>query len=78
MPLRHFGPRPRVRAERERLAALRFERIQVRPVGATLGAEIRGADLAHLDDPTFAEVERPPARHPVARTHPVTGRRPPS
>ena len=58
MPLRHFGPRPCVRAERERLAALRFERIGVRPVGATLGAEVSGVDLAHLDDASFAEVER--------------------
>jgi taurine dioxygenase len=58
MPLRHFGPRACVRAERERLAALRFERIQVRPVGATLGAEIGGVDLAHLDDAAFAELER--------------------
>jgi hypothetical protein len=37
-----------VRAERERLAALRFEKIRVRPVGATLGAEIDGVDLAQL------------------------------
>ena len=58
MPLRHFGPRPHVRAERERLRALAFQQIDVRPEGATLGAEIRGVDLARVDDATFAEIER--------------------
>jgi len=58
MPIRHHGPRPAVRAERERLASLQFERIGVRPLGATLGAEISGVDLAHLDDATFGEVRR--------------------
>jgi len=58
MPIRHFGPRPWVRAERERLAALRFDRIGVAPVGATIGAEISGVDLGHLDDATFSELER--------------------
>jgi taurine dioxygenase len=58
VPIRHFGPRACLRAERERLAALRFERIRVRPLGATLGAEIGGVDLAQIDDATFAEVER--------------------
>ncbi len=58
MPIRHFGPRPWVRAERERLAALRFERIGVVPLGATIGAEVRGVDLGQLDDPTAAEIER--------------------
>jgi alpha-ketoglutarate-dependent taurine dioxygenase len=55
---RHFGPRPWVRAERERLAALRFDRIGVAPLGATVGAELTGVDLGHLDDETFAEIER--------------------
>ena len=54
----HFGPRPALRRARERLAALRFERIEVRPLAPTIGAEISGADLADLDDETFAEVER--------------------
>jgi len=61
MPIRHFGPRPWLRAERERLAALCFERIQARPVGATIGAEIEGVDLADpasLDDAAFREIER--------------------
>jgi hypothetical protein len=30
MLVRRFGPRPHIRAEGERLAALRFERIDVR------------------------------------------------
>jgi len=58
MPTRHVGPRPWVRAERERLAALRFDRIGIAPLGATIGAEIGGVDLGHLDDATFAEIER--------------------
>jgi taurine dioxygenase len=55
---RHFGPRTWVRAERERLAALRFDRIGVAPLGATVGAEISGVDLGSLDDAAFAEIER--------------------
>lgn len=58
MPIRHHGPRAWVRAERERLAALRFERIEIAPLAATLGAEIRGVDLASVDDATFAEIRR--------------------
>ena len=58
MPIRRVGPRPWLRAERERLAGLRFDRIGVRPLGATVGAEISGVDLAHLDDATFDEIRR--------------------
>jgi taurine dioxygenase len=58
MPIFHPGPRAWVRAERERLAALRFERIGVAPLGATVGAELSGVDLSHLDDATFAEIRR--------------------
>jgi taurine dioxygenase len=55
------GPRACVREERERLAALRFERIRVTPLAPTIGAEIEGVDLAQptdLDGPTFAELRR--------------------
>ena len=48
MPIRHYGPRAWVRAERERLAALRFDRIGVAPLGATVGAGISGVDLGQL------------------------------
>jgi taurine dioxygenase len=58
VPQRRFGPRPWVRAERERLAALAWKRIEVRPLGATIGAEIGGASLGALDDETSAEIER--------------------
>ncbi len=58
MPIRHFGPRAALRDERERLAKLRFDRIGVHPLGATIGAEISGVDLGHLDDASFAEIER--------------------
>ena len=50
------GPRPFLHRERERLEALRFERIGVRPLGVTIGAEIEGVDLGDLDDGTFAEI----------------------
>ena len=50
------GPRPALRAARERLDALRFDRIGVRPLGVTIGAEIEGADLRKLDDDTFLEI----------------------
>lgn len=52
------GPRAHIRDERDRLAALKFERIGVKPLAATIGAEIEGADLARLDDGTFAEVKQ--------------------
>ena len=53
------GPRKFLRARREELLALRFERIRVEQMGATLGAEVTGVDLREpLDDATFAEVER--------------------
>ena len=65
MPILHPGPRAWVRAERERLAALRFERIGVAPLGTTVGAEISGVDLSHLDEATFAEIERAFAAYKV-------------
>lgn len=52
------GPRQNVRDERERLAALHFDRISVRPLAATIGAEIAGVDLANLSDEVFEEVHR--------------------
>ena len=54
----HPGPRACVREENARLADLKFERIGVKPLAATLGAEIQGVDLANLDDATFAEVKK--------------------
>ena len=50
------GPRPAVRAERERLAKLHFDRFDVRPLGTTVGAELHGVELAKLDDATFEEL----------------------
>ncbi len=51
------GPVVHLAAERERLEALRWERFDVRPYGATIGAEVHGVDLsASLDDATIAEV----------------------
>src|SRR6185369_15800521 len=53
------GPRKFLRTRREELAAMRFTRIGVEQMGATLGAEISAVDLRRpLDDETFAEIER--------------------
>ena len=41
-----MGKRPWLRGARERLAALRFDRIEAIPQSPTIGAEIRGVDLA--------------------------------
>lgn len=46
------GPFAHLRAERERLAALRWQHFDAEPVGTTLGAEITGVDLT---------VDQPPA-----------------
>jgi len=69
MRLPHFGPRPFVCDERERLAGLRFDRIAVHPVGATVGAEIRGVDLGNLDDETFREIEKAFLEYKVVLFH---------
>jgi len=54
-----MGPRTHLRAERERLAGLRWQHFDVTPVGSTLGAEISGIDLREeLPGPVFAELER--------------------
>ena len=52
------GPRPCVREERARLRELSFDRIDVKPLAPTIGAEIEGVDLTNLDDATFAEIEQ--------------------
>jgi taurine dioxygenase len=39
--------------------------LSTRPLGKQLGTEVRGADLAHLDDATFGEIED------IFRDHPV-------
>lgn len=54
-----FGPRRFLDEMRRELRETPFVRIQVTPVGATIGAEIAGVDLGEpLDDATFAEIER--------------------
>lgn len=42
-----------------------YRRIQVRPTAGALGAEISGADLAELDDATFAEIHAAWLEHEV-------------
>jgi taurine dioxygenase len=42
-----------------------YERIEVRPQAGALGAEISGADLAELDDATFAEIRAAWLAHQV-------------
>jgi taurine dioxygenase len=54
-----LGPRRFLDAMRDEITATPYERITVRPLGVTIGAEIEGVDLREpLDDATFAEVER--------------------
>lgn len=52
------GPRPYLDARNRELQALRFEHIQPRRLGPSIGAEIGGVDLAQLDDATFEELRR--------------------
>ncbi|GAA4385388.1 TauD/TfdA dioxygenase family protein [Tsukamurella soli] len=53
------GPFLHLTAERDRLAALRWQNFDVRPVSATLGAEVRGIELgAELPDDVIDEIRR--------------------
>jgi taurine dioxygenase len=42
-----------------------YERLVVKPISGALGAEVEGADLARLDETTFAEINRAFADHLV-------------
>jgi taurine dioxygenase len=53
-----FGPRPYLRAESERLSQVQYQQLEIAPLSPTIGAEIRGVDLAQLDDATFKEIHR--------------------
>lgn len=56
---RQVGPRAHLHDERARLAKLEWSHVGVRPLGATLGAELSGVDLAHsLSDDVFREIHR--------------------
>jgi taurine dioxygenase len=53
------GPIEQLRAERERLLGLRWEHFSVKPLGATIGAELHGISLAdELSDAAVAEVRQ--------------------
>lgn len=53
------GPFQHLRAERERLAALRWKNFEARPIGATIGGELRGIELdADLPDAVIAEIRQ--------------------
>ena len=53
------GPVGHLHEERARLAAERWEHFRVRPVGATIGAELEGVDLTtHLRDEVIADIRR--------------------
>ena len=55
----HFGPRECVRRLQERNERTPYERIGLRPLSPSIGAEISGVDLAAvIDDKTFSEIER--------------------
>src|SRR5690606_39192305 len=44
--------------ERTRMTSTDSSRIEVRPTGGSLGADIGGVDVARMDDALFAEVRR--------------------
>jgi taurine dioxygenase len=53
------GVRDFLSREAARLRALRYARIEVRPLSPVIGAEVGGVDLREpLDDATFAEIHR--------------------
>ena len=53
------GPCTGLAAERDRLAAARYEHFEVRRIGATIGAELRGIDLTgELSDVAIADIRR--------------------
>ncbi|RMI33324.1 TauD/TfdA dioxygenase family protein [Nocardia stercoris] len=53
------GPFTHLAAERERLAGLRWQHFDARPIGATVGAEISGIDLTtDLPPATIAEIRQ--------------------
>jgi taurine dioxygenase len=55
----HAGPRPWLREAAEELARARYDRIAVRPLSPTIGAEVEGLRLDEpIDDETFADVRR--------------------
>ena len=58
MSLPRLGPRDFLHKEQEALEHAPYERITLRPLSPTIGAEIGGVDLASVDDETFAEIER--------------------
>ena len=57
-PRANPGPRPYLSERRKALDELRFDHIDARPVGCTIGAEIGGVDLANLDDDTLADIRK--------------------
>lgn len=69
------GPARHLAAERERLEALEWTHLDIRQLGATLGAEIGGVDLTtDLDDAVVTEIARALAEYKVIffRDQPMT------
>jgi len=54
----YLGRRDHLEATRREYEGRRYARIEVRPVNATIGAEIGCVQLADVDDETFREIEQ--------------------
>ena len=54
----YVGPRKHLEARRQEYTSRPYSEIEVRPVNATIGAEIRGVQLASISDAQFAELEQ--------------------
>jgi taurine dioxygenase len=52
------GPRPYLAQRFEALESLHFDTFKVKRLGVTLGAEVEGVQLAHLDDATLDDIRR--------------------
>jgi len=53
-----YGPRPHLDSLRREYESRDYSKIRLRPLNATIGAEVDGVQLAEVDGATFAEIEQ--------------------